>query len=175
MMILVEQDAVCILELSKKIFEMNEEKNPQTIFKDKIFLIQHEGISVERGDCKDSSYYFDHPGTHGVIIRKENGNYFIKALVRYINSKGEKRAFAKIRIYDDFGTIQIRGRRTGSWQMQDSDDDDFIKNPDDELALVLDSLKNSLWNMRDELNKNPDLGRDQYIPRHQKRLIPYNV
>ncbi len=171
----IEQTAVSILDISKKIFKINEENSPQTIFKGKTFLIAGEDVTVERNDCKDSFYYFECPEIDGVIIKKENGDYCIKATVQYINSEGRKWSFAKIRIYDYHNEIRISGRRTGSLEMPDYEDVDFIKEPDSELSLVVNSMNSSLYNIYNKLNENIVLNGDKYISRHVKRLVKYNI
>lgn len=171
----IEQTAACILNVAKKIFQINEENNPQTIFKDNIFIINGENVSVEYCDCKDSFYYFESPEIDGVIIKKENGDYCIKATIQYVNSRGENWGFAKIRIHDNHGDICINGRRTGNWEMDDFEDVDFIKNPDSELSIVLNSMNNSLGNMYEELNKNVEFGCNKHISKQIKQLIKYNI
>ncbi len=170
----VEQLAIGILDVAGKIFKINEENNPQTIFKGKTFVINGEEVSAEQNDSKDSSYYFEYPEIDGVIIKDEDGNYSIKAAVRYENAKGNKWWFAKMRIDVRCDEVHIRGRRTGSWQMPDFADDDFMKNPDSELPYVLRSMKTSLCNMYDELGDNVEFGGDKYIPELEKRLLKYN-
>lgn len=170
----IKQVAVSILDVSKKIFQINEKNNFKTIFKDKTFYIYGEEVITKHSDCKDSFYYFECPEVDGVIVKKENGAYQIKAAVKYINSEGKKWCFAKIRIDDYFGKININGRRTGSWEMPDFDDDNFIKAPDFELSLVLKSMYNSLCIMYDELNNGVEASNDKYIPSRVKRLIKYN-
>lgn len=171
----IEQVATCILDVSKKIYQINEENNPQAIFKGKIFLLNGEDVSVEQSDCRDCSYYFETPEMDGMIIKKENDDYCIKATIQYVNVRGEKCWFAKIRILDCYDEICIRGRRTGSWEMADFEDDDFNNNPDFELPLVLRAMYNSLYNMYKEVNENAILGKEKYIPNIRKKLIKYNV
>lgn len=170
----MEQIAEYILDTSKNIFQINEKYNSQTIIKDNVFLINGEDICVEKSDKKDSSYYFEHPEIDGVIIKKENESYCIKATIQYVNKEGEKRGFAKVRIDDFYGEIKINGQRTGSWEMHDFEDDDFMKNPDPELPLVLDSMKNSLCNIYDELSRNTKFDRDMYNPEWVKQIKKYN-
>lgn len=171
----IEQLAIDILDVSKKIFWINKENNPQTIFKDNIFLISEEGIKVEHCNNKESSYYFENQELDGVIIRNEEGNYCIKATIQYTNSDGKKWGFAKIRIHDYQGEICIRGRRTGSWEMADFEDEDFIENPDFELPLVLNSMNNSLNEMYIKLEENIALGDNEYLNEKVKILKKYNI
>lgn len=171
----MEQVSLCILEIAKKIFQLNEELNSQIIFQGKTFLINGKDISIEMNDCQDSFYYFEHPEIEGVIIKKENGNdYVVKAATQYVNFEGKKWAFAKIRIYEENGDILIRGRRTGSFEMSDGDDEDFIKRPDPELSLVLDSMKNSLSQMYGELCRGLKSNNDMSNPQWVKQLKKYN-
>ncbi len=58
--------------------------------------------------------------------------------------------------------------------MPDFDDDDFIKNPDSELFLVLDSMKNSLHNIYQELSNKNKNSNDRYTSNWVKRLQKYN-
>lgn len=171
----IKQVAAGILDISKDIFQINERFNSQVIFKDNVFLISGEKVMVEKCDKEDSSYYFEHPEIDGVIIKKENGtDYCIKASVGYINREGKRWGFAKVRIDNYFGVIHINGRRTGSWEMHDFEDDDFIKNPDSELSLVLDSMKNSLESIHEELCRNTNFDGDKYNPKWVKQLKKYN-
>lgn len=171
----VRQTAECILDISENIFQINEKLNPKTIITNKIFVIGEEEITIEKSDVEDSFYYFEHPKIDGVIIKKENNIGFeIKATVSYINREGKNWGFAKIRINNDYGEIHIGGRRTGSWEMPDFDDDDFIKNPDPELFLVLDSMKNSLHNIYQELSSKNKNSNDRYTSKWVKRLQKYN-
>ncbi len=67
----ITEVAASILDISKDIFQINEENNPQVIFKGKTFLIKDEDITVEWNDCKDSFYHFECPEIRGVIIKNE--------------------------------------------------------------------------------------------------------
>ena len=103
------------------IFEISENSNPRAIFKNNVFYLQEDGeIIVKKNyDKTDSSYYFETPNTNGVIIKKKNGTYYIKACVKYINAKNREMWFAKIRIEEKFGEILLRGDWGGSWQSND--------------------------------------------------------
>lgn len=82
------------------IYQVIESTNPNTIFKNNIFYIMEDGRIVVQKDCeeKDSSYYYEIPDIKGVIIKRSNGNYFVKACVEYINVDNHGLWFGKIRI-----------------------------------------------------------------------------
>lgn len=176
----IKEEASEILVISAKIYQIQENNNPTAIFGDKTFLIGTEGnreaVSVERNyDKKDRSYYFETPEIDGVIIKRENGNYCIKAMVRYINASNQNLWFAKIRIensYDD--NIKIMGKWSGSWQDPDFEDEDQIKNPNSEFPFALDSMKSHLVAMLNQLCTNSELNRETYDPEWVRKLKPYN-
>lgn len=175
----IKEEAYEILDISQKIYQIQERNNPTAIFGDKIFLIGAEGdrevVSVERNyEKKDKSYYFETSEIDGVIIKRENGNYCIKAMVKYINANNQNLWFAKIRIdnsYDE--NIQIMGKWGGSWQDSDCEDEDQIKNPNSEFPFALDSMKNHLAGMLDQLCNNNKLSSETYDPGWVKKLKPY--
>lgn len=171
-----KEEAYEILDISQKIYQINESINSNAIFKNKTFLIGKEenrgSISVEIDyEKKDSSYYFETPEIDGVIIKRENGNYCVKACVNYTNDSNQNLWFAKIRIeisYD--GDIQIMGAWGGSWQQPDCEDDDLIKNPNSDFSVALDSMKTHLVAIYNGLCNNNDLFEPEWV----KRLKAYN-
>lgn len=164
-----------ILDISKKIFDINDKYNSSVIFGDKTFIVNGDNISVEQNDCEERCYYFEHYKISGAIFKNVNDEeYCVKASVKYINTNGKEWNFAKIRIYNNNGNISIKGRRTGNWVLHDFEDEDFIKEPDYELPLVLDSMKNSLLEMHTELCNNLDTNIDMYNPSWVKELKMYN-
>lgn len=159
---------------------MQERNNPTAIFGNKTFLIgieeDREAVSVERNyEKKDRSYYFEAPEIDGVIIKRENGNYCIKAMVKYINANNQSLWFAKIRIEKSFDeNIQIMGKWGGSWEDSDSEDEDLIKNPNSEFPFALGSMKNHLVAILNQLCNNSELSSETYDPEWVKKLKSYN-
>lgn len=176
----IKKEAYEILDISQKIYQINESTNPTAIFKDKIFLIgtedNPEAVSVKRDfEKKDSSYYFETSEIKGVIIKRENGNYCIKACVKYTNDNNQNLWFAKIRIDNSYsGDIQIKGKWGGSWQQPDYEDEDQIKNPNSDFPVALDSMKKHLTDIYNHLCKNSELNSDLYDPKLVKILKKYN-
>lgn len=172
----IKNEAYEILGFSQKIYEINERTNSNAIFKDKIFSIMaDEKVFVEKDyEKKDSSYYFETSEIDGVIIKRERGNYCIKASVKYTNLNNQSLWFAKIRIENCHGRdIQIMGNWGGSWQEPDYEDEDFIKNPHSDFLFALHSMKNHLGNIYNQLCNN-ELNSDVYDPELVKKLKKYN-
>lgn len=171
----IKEEAYEILDISQKIYEINESTNSNAIFKDKIFLITADGkVFVKRDyEKKDSSYYFETLEIEGVIIKK-NGNYCIKACVKYPKVNNQDSWFAKIRIENSYdGDIQIKGNWGGSWQAPDYEDEDLVKNPNSDFPVALYSMKNHLANLYNQLCNN-ELNSDLYDPKWVKKLKKYN-
>lgn len=177
----IKEIAYEILDISQKIYEMNEYFNPTAIFKNKIFLIgteeDRDAVSIQI-DCekKDNSYYFETPEIRGVIIKRENGNYCIKACVRYTNGNNQDLWFAKIRIepfYD--GDIQIMGKYGGSWEMEDFYDEDLIIKSNSDFPFALVSMKTYLSDIYNKLCENNGLNCDLNDPEWVKKLKRYNI
>lgn len=171
-----EEIGIEILDIAEKIFQLNEQDDPEIIFGDKIFYIRNDGlesVSVHYDyENQDREYYFELPDIAGVILKnKNNSNYAIKARVCYMNREGQKWSFAKIRISLGFnGKIQIGGERSGSWQQSDYYDTDFLQNPDPELNLVLESLKRNLNFLWEELHKKGVKANETFIPKWFREL-----
>lgn len=176
----IKEKAHEILEISQKIYQIQEKTNPTAIFKGKIFLIgeenDREAIFVERDyEKKDSSYYFETSDIRGVIVKRECGKFCIKACVKYTNNNLNL-WFAKIRIenaYDE--DIQIMGAYGGSWEQPDCEDENLIINLNSDFPVALDSMKNHLGVIYNQLSINNELNNDLYDPKMVKRLKKYNV
>ena len=176
----IKEKAHEILDISQKIYQIQEKNNPTAIFGDKIFLIgtekDQEVVFVEQNyEKKDKSYYFETPKIDGVIIKRENGNYCIKAMVNYINANNQNLWFAKIRIENSYsGDIQIKGAWGGSWQQPDYEDEDLIKKSNSEFPFALDSMRDHLVSILNQLCNNSELSSETYDPGWVKKLKPYN-
>lgn len=176
----IKQEAHEILDISQKIYQIQERNNYAAIFGDKTFLIGTEEdrgtISVEQNyETKDRFYYFETPEIDGVIIKRENGNYCIKAMVKYINDNNQSLWFAKIRIENSYDKdIKIMGKWGGSWQDSDYEDVDQIENPNSDFPFALDSMKNHLADILNQLRNNSELSSETYDPGWVKKLKPYN-
>ena len=176
----IKEEAYEILEISQKIYQTQERFNSLAIFKNKIFLIgtedDQEAFSVKQNyENKDSSYYFETPEIEGVIIKKERGNYCVKACVKYTNANNQNLWFAKIRIENSYDeNIQIMGVYGGSWQQPDYEDENLIINPNSDFPVALDSMKNYLVDIYNQLYKNNELNSDLYDPKWVKKLKKYN-
>lgn len=176
----IKEEAHEILDISQKIYQIQERNNSTAIFGDKTFLIGTEEdrktISVEQNyETKDRFYYFETPEIDGVIIKRENDNYCIKAMVKYINDNNQNLWFAKIRIENSYDKdIQIMGKWGGSWQDSDFEDADQIKNPNSDFPFALDSMKNHLADILNQLRNNSELSSETYDPEWVKKLKPYN-
>lgn len=176
----IKEEAYGILDISQKIYQIQEKTNSTAIFGDKTFLIgteeNREAVSVERNyEKKDRSYYFETSEIDGVIIKRENGNYCIKAGVKYLNAHNQSLWFAKIRIensYDD--QIQIMGKWGGSWEDTDYEDENQIKNPNSDFPFALDSMRNHLADIYNQLYIDNELNKDLYNPEWVKKLKKYN-
>ena len=167
----IKEEAYEILDISQKIYQIQERVNPTAIFGDKTFLIgdeeDREAVSIEQNyEKKDRLYYFETSEIDGVIIKRENGNYCIKASVKYINASNQNVWFAKIRIENSYdGEIQIMGKWGGSWQDSDYDDENQIKNPNSDFPIALDSMKNRLADIYNQLCIDNELNKDLYDPK----------
>lgn len=176
----IKEKAHEILDISQKIYEMQENDNPTAIFGTKTFSIgieeNRETISVEQNyEEKDKSYYFETPEIIGAIIKRKNGNYCVKACVKYTNAINQNLWFAKIRIeYSYDKDIQITGVWGGSWQQPDYEDEDQVKNPDSDFPFALDSMKKNLVDIFSQLCNNGVLCSASYDPMWVKKLKPYN-
>lgn len=176
----IQEEGYEILDISQKIYQIQERNNPAAIFGDKTFLIgteeDREAVSFERNyEKKDRSYYFETPEIDGVIIKRENGNYCIKAMVKYINANNQNLWFAKIRIENSYdGDIQIMGKWSGSWEDKDFYDEDQIKNPNSEFPFALDSMKNHLTEIYNQLCNNNELSSETYDPEWVRKIKKYN-
>lgn len=169
-----------ILDISKNIYEINVKTNPTAIFKNKIFLIGTENnpdaVSIETDyEKKDSSYYFETPDIVGVIIKRNNGTYCIKASVKYRTAKNQELWFAKIRIESSLdGDIQIRGKWGGSWEAEDFYDEDFLNTPNSDLPAALVSMQTHLTTIHNQLCENNGLNSDANDQEWVKKLKKYN-
>ncbi len=169
-----------ILDISLKIYQTQERFNPTAIFRDKTFLIvseeNREAVFVERNyEEKDSSYYFKSPEIKGVIIKRENSNYCVKACVKYTNANNQNLWFAKIRIETSRdGIVQIMGKWGGSWEDEDFYDENLIKNPNSDLSFAIDSMKTHLTDIYNQLCENNGLNADLNDPEWVKKLKIWN-
>lgn len=176
----LKEEAYEILDISQKIYQIQEMLNPTAIFKDKIFVMgtedNREAVSVKPNyEEKDSSYFFEAPEIDGVIIKREHGNYCVKACVKYINANNQNLWFSKIRIENSYdGDIQIMGAWGGSWQQQDYEDENLITNPNSDFPVALDSMKNHLVDIYNQLCNNNEINSDLYDPIWIKKLKKYN-
>ena len=168
------------LDVSQKIYQVQTRVNPSAIFGDKKFLIDTESdqevIGAEKDyETKDRSYYFETPEIEGVIIKRQSGNYCVKAAVKYINNNKQEMWFAKIRIEKSSdGDIQVMGTWSGSWQQRDWYDKNLIEKPNPDLPIALDSMKNYLVDIYSRLDENEEVNSEAYDPHWVKKLKPYN-
>lgn len=176
----IKEKAYEILDISQKIYQIQERVNPTAIFGDKTFIIgteqDREAISIEQNyEEKDRSYYFETPEIRGAIIKRKNGNYCVKARVKYTNAINQNLWFAKIRIEKSYdGDIQIMGVWGGSWQQPDYKDEDQVKNPSSDFPFALDSMEKHLDGILNQLCENKGLNSDLYDPKRVRKLKPYN-
>lgn len=176
----IKGEAYGILDISQKIYQIQERTNSTAIFGDKTFLIgteeDREAVSVERNyEKKDRSYYFETSEIDGVIIKRENGNYCIKASVKYLNAHNQSLWFAKIRIENSYdGQIQIMGKWGGSWKDPDYEDENQIENPNSDFPVALDSMRNHLADIYNQFCIDNELNKDLYNPKWVKKLKKYN-
>jgi hypothetical protein len=174
----IKETAHEILDIVKSIYEKQESENPTAIFGKKTFYIKNNNgreVIIPKWDYEKnySSFYFESPEMDGVIIKKDDGNYCIKASVMYTNANNQKLWFAKIRIEEfDDRDMQIKGMWGGSWQSRDYHDEDLMSEP--EFPYALDSLKEHLVEMNNELSENK-VDSDCYDPGWVKKLKKYNT
>ena len=171
----LEEKATKILDCCKEIYEIQERENPNAIMgKNKFYICQENGEEVVNVrpdyDEREHKYYFEIPDFDGVIIKRESGNYCIKASVKYQIGNAESLWFAKIRIEAIYGNIQIKGKWGGSWQDRDYDDEDLTKDPTPDFLAALDSLEIQVANMHKQLCQNSEA----YDPDWVLELKPYN-
>lgn len=176
----IKEIAQEILDISQNIYQIQERINPTAIFGGKTFLIgneeNREAISVKRNyETNKKSYYFETSEIDGAIIKRENGNYCIKAAVKYLNTNNRNLWFAKIRIeYSNDGEIQIMGKWGGSWQDSDDEDQNQIQNPNSDFLVALNSMKEQVTNIYNQLCVDNELNKDLYNPSWVKKLKKYN-
>ena len=166
-----------IFEMAKEIYKKVEEDSPEIII----------DITDDDDAYKTRCYYFENDELYGGIIQEENGfdyewkgpcmiprkkkpTYTIQSSVDYINSNGQPWGFAKIRIFEENGEIQIRGNRVGSCFCPDYEDTNFIKTPDEELPLALDALKNNIISMHQSITQDCTNAVEQYDTKWIKSL-----
>ena len=174
---IVKDRAYEILNISQKIYQINESTNSTAIFGDKIFVIEgQEVVAIQRDyEEKDRFYYFEAPEIKGVIIKRKNGNYCVKTCVKYTNANNQNLWFAKIRIETSYNReIQIGGKWGGSWQDEDFYDEDFIKNPNSDFLAALVSMETHLADIYHQLCENNGLNNDLYDSKWVKKLKKYN-
>ena len=152
----IRNNANEILSTVQQVYEYQEIFNPTAIFKDKIFVIGTDGevVSVKRDyDQQDSSYFFETPEIRGVIVKKKHGDFCVKASVKYVDSNNRELTFAKIRVEKDRdGEFQVMGSFGGTWEQLDYEDQDLITaNPNFDMPIALDFMKNSLSNIYNQL------------------------
>ena len=167
-----------IFEMAKEIYKKVEEDSPEIII----------DITDDDDAYKRRCYYFENDELYGGIFQEETGfeydwkgvcmiprkkepTYTIQSSVDYINSNGQPWAFAKVRILEKAGEIQIRGNRVGSCFYPNYKDTDFIKTPDEELPLVLESFKNSITTIHEEITKDCRGAVKTYDPKWVKSCI----
>lgn len=164
-----------ILDTAKNIYQFQERNNPNAIFRNKVFLEgteeNREAVSVEIDYEKtDSSYYFETPEIDGVIIKRKNGEFCVKACVKY----NDRLWFAKIRIEHSFdGEIMIRGKWSGSWQDEDFYDEDQLTNPNSDFPIALESMRNhmaNLYSLYQNVEPNSGVGEPSWV----RKLKKYN-
>lgn len=176
----IRENAMEVLYIAKNIYLMQESNNPNAIFGEKTFLIGTENdpnkVFVQRNfEQKDRFYYFEMPEIEGAIIKRENGNYCIKASVSYINANNQKSRFAKIRIENDIdGEIRVMGTWGGSWQQPDFDDEDQLKRPNSDLPFAIYSMKSYLTGIYSQLTESYETKKDSYDPDWVKKLKKEN-
>lgn len=96
-------------------------------------------------------------------------------MIKYINANNQNLWFEKIRIENSHDEdIQIMGKWGGSWQDSDCEDEDQIKNPNSEFPFALDSMKNHLVDILNQLCNDGELSSETYDSRWVKKLKPYN-
>ena len=150
-----------IFEMAKEISKKVEEDSPEII----------TDITDDDNAYKTRCYYFENGEMYGGIIQEETGceyewkgpcmipikkdpKYTIQSSVDYINSNGQLWGFAKVRIFEEDDQIQIRGSRVGSWESPNYEDIDFLKTPDEELAIVLDAFRTNISSIHQAITQN---------------------
>lgn len=171
----LEEKATKILDCCKEIYEIQERENPNAIMgKNSFYIREEKGKEVinVRPDFeeREQKYYFEIPGFDGVIIKRESGNYCIKASVKYQIGKAASLWFAKIRIEPVNGNIRIMGNWGGSWENKDYKDEDLTINPTPDFLAALDSLEIQVVNMCEQLRQNSEA----YDPEWVRKYKPYN-
>lgn len=168
-----------VLDISQKIYQLQEKFNQAAIFGDKVFIVgteeDRDSISIERKNEKqDNYYYFTSPKIEGVIIKKNDSNYCIKAMVNYINRSNQNLWFAKIRIESGKEDIQLKAKWGGSWEDEDFYDEDQIINPNQDFSIAIVSMKEHLVDIYMKLCKNNGLNSNLCDPEWVKKLKKYN-
>lgn len=141
----VIQTASEILETANNIFVIVEQTSPE------IFIELACDAPTQSFDFEDSTFI------NGRIVKEGKAKKcYIVAGIRYINREGKQWGFAKVKIFEDWNSkIQIQGKRTGSYSEEDYYNEDFLRNPDPELDLVLESMRNGILTMLEEMQKEP--------------------
>lgn len=152
----IRDNASEVLNTAQAIYERQEIFNPTAILKDRRFVIGTDGevVSVKRDyEQQDSSYFFETPEIRGVIVKKRHGDFCIKASVKYVDSNNRELTFAKIRVEKDYdGEFQVMGSFGGTWEQLDYEDQDLITaNPNFDMPIALDFMKNNLSNIYNQL------------------------
>lgn len=174
------EDAYELLDISEKIYQLQESINPAVIFGDKTFLIgtedDRDAVFVKQNcEKKDSSYYFETSEIDGVIIKRVNGNYCIKATVKYTNSNNDELWFAKIRVENSYnGDIQIMGNIYGSRDYPDYEDKNLMETLSSDFISAFYSMKKQLIDIYNQLCESNGLNSDLYDPKWVKQLKKYN-
>ena len=176
----LEEKAIKILDTCKKIYEIQERENPSAIMgKNEFYIHEKDGKRIINArpnyDERDYSYYFVIPDFDGVIIKKEDGNYCIKAAVKYKIGIAKKLWFAKIRIEPIYGNIEIKGKWGGNWLDHDYYDEDLTINPTPDFLAALDSLEIQVAKMYKQLCQSSGVDYASYDPEWVRELKPYNL
>ena len=157
----IQEQAREIIDTIKSIYNKVEDVSPDNLFNMNI----HEDNEYEK-----IGYHVKTDQISGVIIKENTQDpvYSIQATIRYLNKKGEPRVFAKIRLFEQSGIIQIRGNKIGNCFSNNSKDIDFLENPFEEISFVLDSIQESIACIHEELFKNSKQAIKKYEPKWVK-------
>ena len=140
------ETATNIFNKAKEIYDQVEQTSPELL------------LEVQQDDDKSikNAYYFKNDMIRGAIIKEHSKwpNYTVQSTIKYINSTGDICAFAKVRIFKQFGEIELKGNRNGSFLSPDFMDIDFLYNPDRDMLAILKSYESSIYDIYNSITKD---------------------
>lgn len=175
----INDKALEILDISEKIFHIQEHDNSAAIFKDKTFIIGCDSdcnsiFTQKKNVIDDSIYYFETPEIDGLILERKNGNYCVKASVRYTDIDNFDALFAKIRIEVVNGSLKVMGTRWGSLKQLDCEDYNLLDNPTNDFIIALVTMKNYLIDIYKQLSEKIESS-DNFDPVWVKKIKKFKI